>query len=79
MPDYNSGIDPLNANLINFLPLPHFQLTHFVMVKELKQLPSIDDLHCNENVKHKTKEFVRKYMGKYGSSFKRDPNDTKEY
>ncbi|XP_018019257.1 microtubule-associated protein futsch isoform X2 [Hyalella azteca] len=55
------------------------KLTHFVMVKELKQLPSIDDLDCSESVKHKTKDFVRKYMAKYGTSFKRDPLDTKEY
>lgn len=49
------------------------------MVKELKQLPSIDGLECSDSVKHKTKEFVRKYMSKYGDTFKRDPNDTKEY
>ncbi|KAF2368332.1 WW domain [Trinorchestia longiramus] len=55
------------------------KLTHFVMVKELKQLPSIEDLDCSESVKHKTKDFVRKYMAKYGTSFKRDPLDTKEY
>ncbi|XP_063586076.1 histone-lysine N-methyltransferase SETD2-like isoform X2 [Penaeus indicus] len=55
------------------------KLTHFVMVKELKQLQSIDLLECSESVKHKTKDFVRKYMSKYGATFKRDPNDTKEY
>lgn len=55
------------------------KLTHFVMVKELKQLHSIDALECSDSVKHKTRDFVRKYMSKYGSVFKRDPNDTKEY
>ncbi|MPC78081.1 Histone-lysine N-methyltransferase SETD2 [Portunus trituberculatus] len=49
------------------------------MVKELKQLHSIEALECSESVKHKTRDFVRKYMSKYGSVFKRDPNDTKEY
>lgn len=55
------------------------KLTHFVMVKELKQLHSIDALECSDSVKHKTRDFVRKYMSKYGSIFRRDPNDTKEY
>ncbi|XP_050692390.1 histone-lysine N-methyltransferase SETD2-like isoform X3 [Eriocheir sinensis] len=55
------------------------KLTHFVMVKELKQLHSIEALECSDSVKHKTRDFVRKYMSKYGSVFKRDPNDTKEY
>lgn len=62
--------------------MPHStssQLTHFVMVKELKQLHSIEALDCSDSVKHKTRDFVRKYMSKYGSVFKRDPNDTKEY
>lgn len=49
------------------------------MVKELKQLHSIEALECSDSVKHKTRDFVRKYMSKYGSVFKRDPNDTKEY
>ena len=49
------------------------------MVKELKQLSCIDELDCTDSVKHKTRDFVRKYMGKYGEIFKRDPNDTKEY
>lgn len=55
------------------------KLTHFVMVKELKQLHSIEALECSDSVKHKTRDFVRKYMAKYGPVFKRDPNDTKEY
>lgn len=55
------------------------KLTHFVMIKELKQLHSVEDLECNDSVKYKTKDFVRKYMSKYGHEFKRDPTDTKEY
>ncbi|KAK7065809.1 Histone-lysine N-methyltransferase setd2 [Halocaridina rubra] len=55
------------------------KLTHFVMIKELKQLHSVEDLECNDSVKYKTKDFVRKYMSKYGEEFKRDPTDTKEY
>ena len=57
----------------------HFQLTHFVMLKELKQVPSIEALHCSDSVKHKTQQFVDKYMKKFGQVFYRDPNDTKEY
>ncbi|KAG7208817.1 hypothetical protein KM043_015007 [Ampulex compressa] len=34
------------------------KLTHFVLAKELKHCKSVDELQCNENVKHKAKDFV---------------------
>ncbi|KAM7285496.1 putative histone-lysine N-methyltransferase CG1716 isoform X6 [Ixodes scapularis] len=45
------------------------KLTHFVMAKELKHCKNVEDLECNDNVKHKAKEFVHKYMAKYGPLF----------
>ena len=49
------------------------------MAKELKQLNSIEELDCTDSVKHKTREYVKKYMGKYGHKYKREIDDTKEY
>ncbi|RMB93854.1 hypothetical protein DUI87_29732 [Hirundo rustica rustica] len=40
------------------------KLTHGVMNKELKYCKNPEDLECNENVKHKTKEYIKKYMQK---------------
>jgi len=48
------------------------KLTHHVMSKELKHCRHVEDLEVNENVKAKAKDFVRKYMSKYGSNYKRD-------
>ena len=33
-----------------------------------------EDLEVNENVKSKAKDFVKKYMTKFGSSYKRSGN-----
>ncbi|NWR94252.1 SETD2 methyltransferase, partial [Furnarius figulus] len=49
---------------------PHVQLTHGVMNKELKYCKNPEDLECNENVKHKTKEYIKKYMQKFGILYK---------
>ncbi|XP_073533198.1 histone-lysine N-methyltransferase SETD2 [Phyllobates terribilis] len=46
------------------------KLTHGVMNKELKYCKNPEDLDCNENVKHKTKEYIKKYMQKFGSIYK---------
>ncbi|KFO96273.1 Histone-lysine N-methyltransferase SETD2, partial [Calypte anna] len=46
------------------------QLTHGVMNKELKYCKNPEDLECNENVKHKTKEYIKKYMQKFGAIYK---------
>jgi histone-lysine N-methyltransferase SETD2 len=47
------------------------KLTHAVMSKELKYCRHAEDLEVNENVKAKAKEFVRKYMSKFGSTYKK--------
>lgn len=56
------------------------KLTHFVMAKELKYCKNVEDLECNENVKHKAKDFVRKYMSKFGAIYKKmaSPKDEDE-
>ncbi|KAM4907338.1 LOW QUALITY PROTEIN: histone-lysine N-methyltransferase SETD2 [Sylvia borin] len=46
------------------------KLTHGVMNKELKYCKNPEDLECNENVKHKTKEYIKKYMQKFGILYK---------
>ncbi|XP_008547281.1 probable histone-lysine N-methyltransferase CG1716 [Microplitis demolitor] len=51
------------------------KLTHFVLAKELKHCKSVDELQCNENVKHKAKDFVRKYMGKFGPVYQRSSDE----
>uniref|UniRef100_H3AEJ3 [histone H3]-lysine(36) N-trimethyltransferase n=1 Tax=Latimeria chalumnae TaxID=7897 RepID=H3AEJ3_LATCH len=54
----------------SFCLLLHAQLTHGVMNKELKYCKNPEDLECNENVKHKTKEYIKKYMQKFGAIYK---------
>ncbi|XP_019579566.2 histone-lysine N-methyltransferase SETD2 isoform X2 [Rhinolophus sinicus] len=46
------------------------KLTHGVMNKELKYCKNPEDLECNENVKHKTKEYIKKYMQKFGAVYR---------
>ncbi|XP_008430795.1 histone-lysine N-methyltransferase SETD2 isoform X2 [Poecilia reticulata] len=54
------------------------KLTHGVMNKELKACNNPEDLECNENVKHKTKEYIKKYMQRFGSVY-RPKEDTDVY
>ncbi|RWS30302.1 putative histone-lysine N-methyltransferase-like protein [Leptotrombidium deliense] len=54
------------------------KLTHFVMVKELKHCKTIEELSCNDTVKHKAKDYVRKYMAKQGPVFKIDALEDKD-
>lgn len=54
------------------------QLTHGVMNKELKACKNPEDLECNENVKHKTKEYIKKYMQRFGTVY-RPKEDTDVY
>lgn len=51
------------------------QLTHFVLAKELKHCKSVDELQCNENVIHKAKDFVRKYMSKFGAVYQKGTDE----
>ena len=52
-----------------------WQLTHFVLAKELKHCRKIEDLVVNDSVKHKAKDFIKKYMTKFGPSYKRGNDD----
>ncbi|CAL1261725.1 unnamed protein product [Larinioides sclopetarius] len=52
------------------------KLTHFVMAKELKHCKNVEDLECNENVKHKARDFIHKYMSKYGPIYKKEKCDS---
>ncbi|ESO12797.1 hypothetical protein HELRODRAFT_62476 [Helobdella robusta] len=42
------------------------KLTHAVLNKELKQCRHMEDLEVNDNVKFKAKEYVNKYMRRFG-------------
>jgi histone-lysine N-methyltransferase SETD2 len=54
-------------------PPPSFQLTQYILQKELKHCTRIEDLKCSDSVKKKTAEFVRKYMSKFAEGYKRSP------
>lgn len=45
------------------------------MLKELKHCKHIEDLTCNESVKSKSKEFIKKYMAKFGDTYSRPKDD----
>ncbi|KAL0117994.1 hypothetical protein PUN28_008992 [Cardiocondyla obscurior] len=51
------------------------KLTHFVLAKELKHCKTVDELQCNENVKHKARDFVRKYMSKFGAVYQKGTDE----
>lgn len=50
-------------------------MTHFVLAKELKHCRNIEDLVVNDSVKHKAKDFIKKYMVKFGPAYKRGNDD----
>lgn len=45
------------------------------MLKELKHCRNVDDLECNDNVKHKARDFIKKYMAKFGDVYIRPKDD----
>lgn len=45
------------------------------MLKELKHCRNVDDLECNDNVKHKARDFIKKYMAKFGEVYIRPKDD----
>uniref|UniRef100_F6UMH0 WW domain-containing protein n=2 Tax=Ciona intestinalis TaxID=7719 RepID=F6UMH0_CIOIN len=53
------------------------KLTHNVLMKEIKQVIVWEDLEYNANVKHKAKEYVKKYMAKMGPIYKARDDDEK--
>lgn len=52
-----------------------FQLTHFVMLKELKHCRTVEELVVTDSVRSKAKMFVRKYMAKFGPVYRRPPEE----
>ena len=50
------------------MPLPP-QLTHHVLVKELRSVKRVEDLVPSEPVKHKARYYVRKYMSRFGELY----------
>ena len=46
-------------------------MTHFVLAKELKDCRNVEDLVVNDDVKHKAKKFITKYMVKFGPAYQR--------
>ena len=51
------------------------RLTHFVMLKELRHCRNTEDLCCSETVKHKAKEYVKKYMANKGPIYRPESNE----
>lgn len=49
------------------------------MLKELKHCDRIEDLECTDSVKSKAKEFVRKYMAKFGEVYQRPADETENF
>lgn len=45
------------------------------MLKEIKQCDTIEELTVTDSVKTKAKEFVRKYMSKFGTLYQRPKDD----
>ncbi|XP_028968362.1 histone-lysine N-methyltransferase SETD2 [Galendromus occidentalis] len=45
------------------------KLTHCILSKESRQCKNTDSLEVNETVRHKTRDFVVKYMRKFGEVF----------
>ncbi|CAG7725604.1 unnamed protein product [Allacma fusca] len=53
------------------------KLTHMVTTKEVKHCKNAKTLVVNDSVRHKTKEFVKKYMGKFaGRDYEPSPQDS---
>ncbi|GFQ81316.1 histone-lysine N-methyltransferase SETD2 [Trichonephila clavata] len=52
------------------------KLTHFVMTKELKHCKMVEDLECNDSVKFKARDFIHKYMSKFGPLYKKERCDS---
>ncbi|XP_038048720.1 uncharacterized protein LOC119722605 isoform X2 [Patiria miniata] len=48
------------------------KLTHGIMDKELKHCKNFEDLEVNSNVKHKAKEYIKKYMTHVGPVYHKD-------
>ncbi|NWS68958.1 SETD2 methyltransferase, partial [Crotophaga sulcirostris] len=54
------------------------KLTYTVMNEELKHCKSPDHLECNENMKCKMKDYIKKYMLQFGAIYKPKNNTDQE-
>jgi hypothetical protein len=53
-------------------------MTHAIVTKELKNKEG-KPLEVTDSVKHKTKEYIKKFMGRFGSSnYLPSPEETQE-
>lgn len=59
----------------SFLFPIRFQLTVFVMLKELKYCNDVKVLEVTESVKVKAREYIKKYMSKFGQYYVRGENE----
>ena len=46
------------------------------MSKEMKHVRHAEDLEVNENVKAKAKDYVKKYMSRFGAVYKKSASPT---
>lgn len=65
--------DCKEGRIVNTEDFKHLarKLTHFVMLKEIKHIDKIEDLECTDNVKTKAREYIRKYMSKFGEFYQK--------
>lgn len=49
------------------------------MLKEIKHCENIEELICTESVKVKAKEFVRKYMSKFGKIYQKPKDEVDNF
>jgi len=49
------------------------KLNQFVMMKELKHCKRIEDLKFSDSVKKKATDYIKKYMARFGDTYKRSP------
>lgn len=65
--------DCREARITNTEDFKHLarKLTHFVMLKEIKHVSTIDELVCTDNVKGKAREYIKKYMSKFGDVYQK--------
>lgn len=54
-------------------------MTHAILLKELKHSREGKTLEVTDSVKHKTKEYVKKFMGRFGSNnYAPSPEDSQK-
>lgn len=74
---YNA-LNDSNVNICSKFVLSFSQLTFFVMLKELKYCNNVSLLEVTDSVKNKAREYIKKYMSKFGKTYIRDENE-KDY